>query len=448
MDSGDLPPPQSQPTDDRSRVRRFWHVPLYSNALYLLAGNGLGAALGFVFWAVAARFYSTGDVGTMSAAIAALGLLGSLSNLGLGVGIIRFLPREDRQATDLINFSLSLVFITGALLAVIFLLGTGLWSPGLGSFRQDAGRFIVFTLFTAFTAMVSVADGVFIARRRAGFAMGRGLSMNVIKLILVAVFVGTLQAYGIFTSWGSALSISLLLGLFFFLPRLVPGFLPSPNLGWHGRGEMVRYSLVNNGASLLSGLPGQLLPIILLGRLGAEANAFFFIAWQIMSALAMVPMSVSTSLFAEGCHDEKELLGNTWRSLRLAFAILTPLIIALLFFSAPLLRVFGAEYAGHSTRLLQLLSLSLLPMTVNQVYFSILRVQKRLKALTILNGVIAVVTLAVTYPLLPHMGTMGAGIGWLASETAVALWIIFGQGRCGMILQEVLAFTKKGKGIS
>ncbi|RJO62846.1 MAG: polysaccharide biosynthesis protein, partial [Dehalococcoidia bacterium] len=389
------PPADNPQTSEVRPLWHFWRIPLYSNAFYLIAGNGLGAVLGFVFWAVAARFYSPGDVGTMSAAIAALGLLGSLSHLGLGVGIIRFLPGDDKQAARLINFSLSLIFITGALLAVIFLLGTGLWSPGLAPFRQDAGRFIVFTLFTAFTAIVTVADGVFIARRRAGFAMGRGLSMNVLKLIMLITFAATAQAYGIFTSWGSALSISLLLGLFLFLPRLVHGFLPSPNLDWHGRGEMVRYSLVNNGASLLAVLPGQILPIMLLGRLGAEANAFFFIAWQVMGAVSMVPSSISTSLFAEGCHDEEELLHNVRRSLKLAFAILTPVVIALLFFSAPLLRVFGVEYAGHSTRLLQLLSISLIPMSVNQVYFSILRVQKRLRTLNVMNGVIAVVTLGV-----------------------------------------------------
>jgi O-antigen/teichoic acid export membrane protein len=395
--------------------------------------------MGFIFWTVAARFYSTSDVGTISAAIAAMGLLGSLSNLGLGVGVVRFLPRDDKQAAPLINFSLTIVFMVSAVSAIIFLLGTEFWSPGLAAFRQEPGHFILFTLFTVFTAIATVADGVFVARRRAGFTMARGLSMNVIKVILVIIFIGASQAYGIFTSWGSALSISLLLGIFFFLPRIVRGFLPSPDFNWKGKSEIIRYSLVNNGAALLAGLPGQILPIMLLGTLGAEANAFFYIAWQIMAAISMIPQSISTSLFAEGCHDEKELSYNIWRSLELAFAILVPVVIVLLLFSAPLLRVFGVEYAGHSTRLLQVLALSIVPMTVNQLYFSILRVQKRLKTLTVLNGVIALVTLAITYPLLPFMNTLGAGIGWVASQSLVAVWIIFGQGRLRIILRTLVS---------
>ncbi len=444
MNKNNSPPSRISSAGSLNLLRRLWRVSLYSNAFYLLAGNGIGAATGFIFWTVAARFYSTGDVGIISAAIAAMGLLGSISNLGLGVGVVRFLPKDDKQAAYLINFCLTIVFLISAVSAVVFLLGAEFWSPGLTAFRQDTGHFILFILFTVFTAIVTVADGVFVARRRAGFTMARGLSMNIIKVVLVIAFIGASQAYGIFTAWGSALSISLLLGLFFFLPRVIHGFLPSPDFDWRGKSEIIRYSIVNNGAALLSGLPGQILPIMLLGRLGAEANAFFYIAWQIMAAISMVPQSISTSLFAEGCHDEKELSYNIWRSLGLAFVILVPVIIVLLLFSAPILRVFGAEYAVHSTRLLQVLALSLVPMAVNQLYFSILRVQKRLKLLTALNGVIALITIGVTYPLLPVIDTLGAGIGWVASQTLVAIWIIFGQGRLRIILRALASKWSKG----
>ncbi|RJO62676.1 MAG: hypothetical protein C4542_02780, partial [Dehalococcoidia bacterium] len=81
---------------------------------------------------------------------------------------------------------------------------------------------------------------------------------------------------------------------------------------------------------------------------------------------------------------------------------------------------------------------------VNQVYFSILRVQKRLRTLNVMNGVIAVVTLGVAYPLLPHTGTLGAGIGWLASQTLVALWVVFG-GRGSIAGQTLLSSSRRRK---
>ena len=172
--------------------------------------------MGFLFWAFAARFYSTGDVGVASAAIAALGLMGSLSNLGLGVGLVRFLPADDTQAARLVNFSLSIILLTAIVVAAVFLTGIPLWSPGLELLRDNAGLFILFILFTAFTALGVAGDGVFVARRRAGFAMARGLSMNSLKLLLVVVLAAGGSATALFTSWGTAVGISLLLGLFSF----------------------------------------------------------------------------------------------------------------------------------------------------------------------------------------------------------------------------------------
>ena len=176
---------------------------------------------------------------------------------------------------------------------------------------------------------------------------------------------------------------------------------------------------------------------MLLGRLGAEANAFFYIAWQITAALSLIPVSIATSLFAEGCHDEKGLLDNVWRSLRLALAILAPVVTALLLFSGGLLHIFGGQYANNSTQLLRLLSLSLVPVAVNQVYFAVLRVQRRMRLLATLSGVAAAVTLGIAYPLLPSMGTLATAAGWLAGQSLVTLWVVLGQGRPRVIREKL-----------
>jgi len=422
---------------------RYWRIPLYSNAFYLMLGNGLGALLGIVFWAVAAHFYTTDAVGLIAAAIAAMAMLGSLSNLGLGIGLIRFLPGSGERTVPRINYSLTIVILLSILLSVIFLLGLGTWSPALIFFRRNAAAFIVFAIFTAATAITGVIDSIFVALRHAGFVTARGLLFTGLKLVLAIMLAGVSQAYGIFNSWGAALCVSLILSFFLFLPNLIHGYLPMPNLNWRGTGELMRYSLVNNLANLLAGLPGQLLPMMLLSRLGAQANAYFYVAWQIMAALLLIPFSISTSLFAEGCHDERELMDNAWRSLGLALAILVPLAIVIIVFSAFLLRIFGAAYAQNSSGLLQVLALSLFPVSVNQVFFTILRVQKRLKLLTALNGLIALAALLISYLLLPAMGTLGAGVGWLAGQGLAALWIIIGQGRNRMVWQKLSSLLSR-----
>ena len=50
------------------------------------------AGSGFFFWLIAARFYSTADIGLASAIISAMGLISMLSLLGFDISLVRFLP--------------------------------------------------------------------------------------------------------------------------------------------------------------------------------------------------------------------------------------------------------------------------------------------------------------------------------------------------------------------
>jgi O-antigen/teichoic acid export membrane protein len=84
------------------RLKIHFDVPLYRNAYYLMANAATTSLLGFVFWMVVAKFYSPVDVGLASATISAMGLLASLSNLGLGFGLIRFLPSAKGKATRMV----------------------------------------------------------------------------------------------------------------------------------------------------------------------------------------------------------------------------------------------------------------------------------------------------------------------------------------------------------
>ena len=75
----------------KERLRQLFHIPLYSNAIYLIIANAATALLGFFFWIAVTRFYTPEDVGLASATIAAMWLVVSLSRLGLEMGLVRFL---------------------------------------------------------------------------------------------------------------------------------------------------------------------------------------------------------------------------------------------------------------------------------------------------------------------------------------------------------------------
>ncbi len=407
-------------------LKRLFHIPLYSNALYLMITSAVSALLGFVFWIIVARFYTPEDVGLASAAMAAIGLLALFSYLGLGAGLIRFLPGSGKNANSMVNTVFTVGALASILAAFIFIAGLGFWSPALLFLRQNPVYLAAFVLFTIAFTLSQLVDNAFIARRQANFVLARGLIFSILRLPLPILLAAFFHSFGIFASWGISLAVALLLGIFLFLPRAQPGYRPFFAFNIRVVNDMLHFSFANYVGTLFWSAPVMVLPIMVINLLGAELNAYFYIAWSISSVLTMVPNAASTSLFVEGSHEEEKLRPNVWRSLKMVFIILVPAVILVLAFADKLLLLFGSAYSENATILLRILTVSALPLAVNLVYLGIKRVEKKLKIIVGLSVFSAAATLGLSYLLLPRMGINGVGIAWLVSQGAIALVIAAG----------------------
>jgi O-antigen/teichoic acid export membrane protein len=406
------------------RLKQLWGIRFYSNALYLMMTSVITSLLGFAFWIVVARFYTVQDVGLASATIAAMGLVAAYAHLGLGMGLIRFLPHSGENANSMINTAFTINILASIVGAFIFIAGLGFWSPALLFLRQNPIYLAAFVIFTIASSISNLTGNTFIAERRAGFIVGQNLIFSLLKLplpILLAVF---FHSFGIFASWGISLCIALLLCFFLFLPRVQPGYRPFFAVNRKVVNNIMHFSFANYLANLLWGVPTLVLPIMVINLSGAELAAYFYIAWAIASAPAIVSGALSTSLFAEGSHDEDGVGLNIWRSLKISFLTLMPAVILILAIADKLLILFGSSYSENATTLLRILAISALPLTINIIYLDVKRVEKKLKVLVGLSGFAAVVTLGLTYLLLPRMGINGAGIAWLATQGIIALVVI------------------------
>src|SRR3954466_5681045 len=87
------------------KVRAHLASPLYRNAYMLILSSGGTSALGFLFWVIAARRYSTAVVGINSAAISAMMLVSGVAQLGLNAVLVRYLPRAGGATTRLVTRS-------------------------------------------------------------------------------------------------------------------------------------------------------------------------------------------------------------------------------------------------------------------------------------------------------------------------------------------------------
>ena len=66
---------------NRKELKKHLSDPLFKNAYFLMFSSLSSAGSGFFFWLIAARFYSTADIGLASAIISAMGLISMLSLL-------------------------------------------------------------------------------------------------------------------------------------------------------------------------------------------------------------------------------------------------------------------------------------------------------------------------------------------------------------------------------
>jgi len=80
---------------NREELKKHLSDPLFKNAYFLMFSSLTSAGSGFFFWLIAARFYSTADIGLASAIISAMGLISMLSLLGFDCFSVKALNNLD-----------------------------------------------------------------------------------------------------------------------------------------------------------------------------------------------------------------------------------------------------------------------------------------------------------------------------------------------------------------
>lgn len=398
-------------------------TPLYRNAVFLMANTVANNGFGFLFWMVVAWFYATSDFGMATALIAAAMLIANLSTLGLDIGLIRYLPEAKEQENSMINSAFSITTGLSIGISVIFLLGLGFWSPALIFLTENLFFSVAFIFVAIFFALSLVMNNVFIAKRSAKYMLLRNVVYGLVRLGLPAIFAVFFGVFGIFASWGVAAFIALVVGWLFFMRKILPEYRPSLRASKTVVNDIFHFSFGNYIGGILSMLPTFLLPIMLVNLATPELAAYFYVAWMIAGILFIVPQAVATSLFAEGSHFQDRFSGDIRKSLRLILVLVTIGIIALFFFGNILLFLFSADYSENAFDLLRILAISAVFVSINGVYFTIKRVEKKVAPIILISAFITIMTLIVAYVLVPPLGLIGVGIGWIASQGLVSLAI-------------------------
>jgi O-antigen/teichoic acid export membrane protein len=411
-----------------ARLRLALDVPFVRNAYSLVGSVGAQSGLGFVFWVVTARLYPVGDVGRASTLVATMLFLSSLSQLNLTNGFNRFVPTAGHRARRLVGTGYLAAVGTATLASTVFVIGVDLWAPELSLLRDHWYYGVWFVAGTAVWTVFALQDAVLTGLGEARTVLLENIVYGVVKIGLLFLAAAVMPELGAYAAW----TLPLIPIIFVINAQIFRRHLPERR---HDPLEDVdaravrRYIGFDMVAAWMMTATIGLLPLITLAVLGAKASAYLYQSWTIAYTLYLAAIAVGMSLVTEASRQPERVVEYARRMIALALRIVAPLAIVIAIGAPLILRIFGPEYANHSTHLLQLLALSAIPNTVTATYLSIARVQRRLRAVIIATGALAVLVLALAIVLMPTMGVTGVGAAWFIGQTLVAAGLLLGELR-------------------
>jgi O-antigen/teichoic acid export membrane protein len=390
---------------------------LVRNSLYLMLSSGIQAALGFIFWIVMARLFSTGDVGRASSLVSAVGLIAYFSLFGLNSTLVRFLSTtQDKGA--LITSALTLVAFTGAAIGLVYIILTPIFAPRLAFVEHQPVLIVGFVLLTAAAAVNLLTDSVFVASRKAGFcALTDGVVGGISKIVFGVVFVGA-GAYGLFCASAGGIAAAAVVSIILIV--VVFHWQPSLKKPFQTLKPLLRFSVANSLANALELIPTLVVPLVVLDRIGAQAAAYYFLSFQMATLLYSAAYAVEGAFLAEGSRAEVDWRAVRSRSRRLAITLFVPGGAFLALTAHWVLLAFGVRYSQNGTTSLELLACAVIPIAACNWSWTVQRLSGRLTALVLSSVVYAGAICSFAWVLAPH-GLSALTAAWPIGSTIAAV---------------------------
>jgi O-antigen/teichoic acid export membrane protein len=407
------------------RLRSDLKDPLLRNGYALLLNVGVTSALGFLYWIVAARTYTAVHVGLSSTAVAVVQFLAGLAGQpSIANALTRFLPRAGPDATRLTVLAYGVAAGAGALVSALYVAATYLplgvpvvlgqsWILAL-ALGASVVIWCVFALQDA--ALTGVRQAVWVPLENGLYGIG--------KIALLVALAPVTPEYGIVVSWFLPALVLLPPVNVLIFRRLLRRHPAAPTPGHHDRRTVARFIGGDYLGSIFALAAVDLLPVLVVARLGAAATAYFYLPFLIVYSIELVAVNLGVSLTVEGALDRSRLAQVASSVLRRIGLIVVPAVLVLLLVPGLVLSVYGPAYAAQSSDLLRLLALGVLAKTVTTISFSLARVERRVSRIALVQAVLFVLLMALSWALMGTMGLNGVGLAYLITQVVVAAAVL------------------------
>jgi O-antigen/teichoic acid export membrane protein len=417
LDDQNLEPSAARTGQISGLLRLMRNNQLLRSSLNIILNAGIQSAFGFAFWILAARLFSTENVGRASSLISASTLLSFFGLLGLNITFLRFLPVSE-QRDRLITAGLILVGGCCGGLALAYVLLTPVIAHPISFIAHSPLLAAGFVVLTIGGGLSSITDSVFISVGKASFnIITDGVVGGILKIAVVVGLAGG-STYEIFFASSSGFAAAGFSSILLMI--LVLRWRPKFGEFWEILKPVLQFTGANYFAGVLSLLPTLIVPLIVLSRLGATNEAYYYVSFQLANLLYTAAFSVEQAFLVEGASAGVITRAVLMRSLRVLLTLCIPAFIVVLLFGHEMLLAFGADYGKHAEAVLIPLTIAVLPIALNNWCLTILRLSNKLRAVVWSNAVYVVFITGLAWVLAQH-GLGVVALCWPIGASASAL---------------------------
>ncbi len=384
---------------------------LIRNAIALMISSGGSAIVGVVFWIVAARLFTAVELGQATAEIAAMVLLSTFAQLSFGSIFERFLP----VAGELTHGFVKRAYITCALFGLV--LATAYLALGFErSFLPTSNVWrLFFIVAVVMWTIFALQDSVLIGLRASRWVAVENISFGIAKLALLPGCFVLSASRGIFIAWTTPVVPAIAAVSWYLFRRRIPEHVaksgPTESL------PSARRLVVLASAQYATLLSGVLLPslvtLIVIQRLGPEANAHYYLPSMISTNVGLFCWGIVRSFLVEASNERHELRRHANSTIRALLVVLLPSVTLGYIFAPDYLRLFGSAYATQGTPLMRMLLISLVGSAVMSFYSAFAWLDQRVWWMTLRTVASSIVYIGMVYVLIGHIGINSIGVAAL-----------------------------------
>lgn len=398
---------------------------LVGNSFALLALTNVTSVLGFFYWTLCARSVSPGAIGIANTVISGMTLVAIVCVAGFLPFLTRLLPGA--SADERSGLCSTAVVFTAVAAGAAGAVGAFLMPTRVHNTVGTAWLVILLALGSVGIAMGMVVNSSLLGVRRAEFSLYASATGALLRLGAIAsiIAMGAL-ATTIDSGATHTMLIIYVAGVltsntiaFILLRRATPDFRFRPRMEWLRR--IARTVGWDHIAVLAVRAPIFVIPILAAALFPPTQLGYYAVTLMVSSVFLAVSSAVSNALLADCASDPGRLQAQVRRAMTMILLLLIPPVIITCVFAKQVLGFFGAEYTNCSTLLIVLL-MTTFPDAVINVSMSILRVQRRLRIITILTVNQAIIMVGGAWILMHYWGVMGAAVAAVTAQliTAVA----------------------------